>query len=140
MKKAIIISVLLAITLGLTAQSHTYGSFVLMAVNTNTTSIETTETSYEDLTITNRGNGIYSFHITGPGMTASNKNTSRLKFLKTSTSNGVLFYDYYDTINGQYFLEFRTTRKLSEMAKYGGQATMSLTYATEKMGFIFMVN
>ena len=139
MKKAIVISVLLALTMGLTAQSHTYGSFVLMAVNTNNTTIEATETSYEDLTITNKGGGIYSFHITGRNTSSSNNNTNSLKFLKTEYSNGVLFYRYYDTKNGQWFLDFRTTRKLSEMAKYGGQATMSLTYASEKMGFIFMV-
>lgn len=122
------------------AQSHQYIPFTLMVVS-KSGDIQAVETVNEVLTITNKGGGIYSMRISGRNMKASNENTSSLKYSKAVWSQGVQLYEYYDTRYGEWFLTFRSSVKLSELARgynYSG-AVLSLEYATEPQGFVMIL-
>jgi hypothetical protein len=103
--------------------------------------IQAVETVNEVLTITNRGNGFYSMRISGRNMKASNENTSSLKFIREVWSQGVKLYEYYDSRYGEWFLTFRSSVKLSDLARgYNSSgAVLSLEYSSEPQGFVMIL-
>lgn len=140
MKRATIISLLLLLVIGLAAQAHAYRTVYIQIYDQNTQVIGGKEYSGSILTVRTVSSGIYSIHVSGEGMEASNKNMSKLKFVRTMQEGNTLYYLYINPDRGEWFMNIATTEKLSNMAMYGSKSLILLTYGGQDASFVLSVS
>lgn len=140
MKRATIISLLLMLAVGLSAQ-HAYNTVYIQIYNQITGDLGGKEYSGTTLTVKTIDNfsGIYSIHVSGDGMEASNRNMSKLKFVRTMKEGNTLYYVYINPDQGEWFMTVATTEKLSNMARYGSKALILLAYGGQDASFVLTV-
>lgn len=142
MKNAITILLLLVMSMALSAQDHAYRTVYIQVYNQITEDLGGKEYSGTTLTVNilDAFSGLYSIHVSGDGMVASNKNMNKLQFIRTQKEGNTLYYVYINPDRGEEFMNISTTQKLSDMARDGRKALILLTYGGQTASFVLTVS
>lgn len=139
MKKAIIISLLLVMSMALSAQAYTYQVLYIQVYDHSTEILGGKEHSGSTLTVKIESSEIYSITVSGEGMERSNQNMSKLQFIQTTKKGETLYYVYINPDKGERFMTIATTRKLDDIAIYGEKSLILVTYGGQSASFVLTV-